>query len=240
MKVFVSLVIYTFTKIVGVSANTEKLLILGPKLDSISRLESLNLDYLDLRSLSPEYGRLRTYIPAEFPTYSSVHGRESWTLLHGLVEGQRYEVRICWAATQPTSFILETFDVIDILTNPKLKSSLARSYETKLPKLNGLTEMREQNYQGLKSIEQFSSMLFLRIFAAADYYTSNSSLMQDVPPVHVDIILDPYSFNICPGSLIPTAAYILILAISGWILSNTVNEWAEVCHKSGLKDQKKQ
>ncbi|TQS38746.1 hypothetical protein Golomagni_00743 [Golovinomyces magnicellulatus] len=240
MRLLDSLIVYIIAKIVGVSANTEKVLITGPKLDKISLLESLSLDYFQFRTLSPEYGALRTYLPAEFPTCSSIHGRESWVLLHELTEGQRYEVRICWAATQPTSFRLETYDVPDVLKNPQLKSSLARSLKTKLSEFSSLTEIHENSYQGLKSNEQFSSMLFLRIFAAADYYTSNSSLMKDVPLVHVDIILDPYSFNICPRSLIPTAAYIFILAIGGWLLSNTLNDWAEACQKSEIKEEKKQ
>ena len=31
------------------------------------------------------------------------------------------------------------------------------------------------------------SLLFLQVFAAADYFTTNKTLMQNVPPVNVDI-----------------------------------------------------
>ena len=32
-------------------------------------------------------------------------------------------------------------------------------------------------------------------------------------------VLDPYLFNIFPQSLLPTAAYILVLAVGSWYLS---------------------
>ncbi len=70
-----------------------------------------------------------------------------------------------------------------------------------------------------------SSTLFLQVLAAADYYTMNKTLMKHVPPVFVDIILDPYIFNIFPRSLIPTAGYILILAIGSWYLSRYISTW---------------
>jgi hypothetical protein len=66
------------------------------------------------------------------------------------------------------------------------------------------------------------SLLFLRIFAAADYYTLDKSLMENVPPVLVDIILDPYLLNVFPKSLLPTAAYILVVAIASWFISGHV------------------
>lgn len=69
-----------------------------------------------------------------------------------------------------------------------------------------------------------ASVLFLRIFAAADYYTLDKSLMKSVPPVLVDIILDPYILNIFPRSLLPTAGYVLVIAIASWFLSDYVWE----------------
>lgn len=62
-------------------------------------------------------------------------------------------------------------------------------------------------------------MLFLQIFAAADYFSLNRTLMETVPPVLVDVILDPYMLNIFPRSLLPTALYIVILAVGAWFLS---------------------
>lgn len=82
-----------------VLANTEKTIFLGPETVNVSVKRSLSSDDLYIRVISPQHNKLRTYIPAEFPTIMSELGRPSWFLLDGLCEGQRYEVRICWAAT---------------------------------------------------------------------------------------------------------------------------------------------
>ena len=66
------------------------------------------------------------------------------------------------------------------------------------------------------------SILFLQIFAAAEYFSLNKTLMSDVPPVLVDIILDPYLLNVFPKSLVPTAGYLVALAILGWVLSGVI------------------
>ncbi|KAI9781663.1 MAG: hypothetical protein M1835_004259 [Candelina submexicana] len=52
----------------------------------------------------------------------------------------------------------------------------------------------------------------------------NQTLMKNVPPVDVDIILDPYLLNIFPKSLVPTAGYIAILAIVSWFVSGWIWE----------------
>ena len=80
------------------SANTEKIIFLGPSSLQVP-LEHPTLENLQLDVLSPHHWSLRTYIQAEFPTNSSKYGQSSWYLLDRLQEGQRYEVRICWAAT---------------------------------------------------------------------------------------------------------------------------------------------
>ena len=67
-----------------------------------------------------------------------------------------------------------------------------------------------------------TSILFFQIFAAADYYSLNKTLMYDVPPVLVDIILDPYLLNVFPKSLLPTAGYLIALSVLGWSLSGLV------------------
>lgn len=85
------------------------------------------------------------------------------------------------------------------------------------------------------------STLFLRVSAAADYFTNNTTLMQNVPLVKVDIsetdlthdlhsypatnemkVLDPFFFNLFPMSLLPTAAYIVVVAIGASFLSNFI------------------
>lgn len=81
-----------------VSANTEKAIFLGPSPLTIP-LEHPTLEDLHLEALSPQHHSLRTHIGREFPTSDEKYGQSTWYLLHRLKEGQRYEVRVCWAAT---------------------------------------------------------------------------------------------------------------------------------------------
>jgi hypothetical protein len=66
------------------------------------------------------------------------------------------------------------------------------------------------------------SILFLRIFAAADYFTLNTTLMETVPPVAADLILDPFLLNVFPRSLVPTAGWIAIVAATAWIVAGWI------------------
>jgi len=81
-----------------VVANTEKVIFLGPSTLQIP-VEPPTLEDLQLAALSSELWSLRTHLKAEFPTDISKNGQSTWILLHSLQEDQRYEVRICWAAT---------------------------------------------------------------------------------------------------------------------------------------------
>lgn len=67
------------------------------------------------------------------------------------------------------------------------------------------------------------SVLLLRILATADFYTTNHTLMKNVPPVFVDIILDPFMWNLLPRSLLPTVAYIVAVAIISWFVGTRVS-----------------
>ncbi|KAH8593323.1 hypothetical protein B0O99DRAFT_653445 [Bisporella sp. PMI_857] len=201
-----------------VDANTEKVIFLGPRKLEVP-LQSPTLEDLKLDTLSPAHWSIRTHIAAEFPTDSSKHGPSSWLLIHQLEEGRRYEIRICWAATQPTDFRLDTYELPIVFETPELITSLAQYADSR----HFSSEERSSN-----SHNRISSMLFLRIQAAADYYTMNQTLMEQVPPVFVDIILDPFFLNVVPRSLIPTIIYIIILAIGSWLLSKRINTWLQV------------
>lgn len=75
--------------------------------------------------------------------------------------------------------------------------------------------------------ERHASVLFLQILAAADYFTANKTLMSQVPPVFVDIILDPYVYNVLPRSLIPTIGYIVVVAIVSFFLARQIVSWIQ-------------
>jgi hypothetical protein len=91
-----------------VLSNTEKTIFLGPSQLQVP-IEHPTLEDLRLEALSPQDWSLRTHIQAEFPSNSSKYGQASWYLLYGLREDQRYEVRICWAAT--VRFTLDTMEL---------------------------------------------------------------------------------------------------------------------------------
>ena len=73
--------------------------------------------------------------------------------------------------------------------------------------------------------EREASVLFLRVDAKASYYTTNATLMENVPPVYVDIILDPFLLNVLPRSLAPTGAYIVVVAVVSFFVARLVARW---------------
>ena len=85
-------------RILSVLANVEKTIFLGPEAIHIPRAHP-NLEDLHLEVLTPSHWRLRSRILATFPHPTSPKGTETWVLLNGLEQDQRYEVRVCWAAT---------------------------------------------------------------------------------------------------------------------------------------------
>lgn len=113
-----------------------------------------------------------------------------------------------------------------VFETPELITSLAQYSETRqIEILEDLQPTKSQVEEKSNAHDELSSVLFLRIFAAADYYTTNKTLMVEVPPVFVDIILDPFNFNVFPRSLLPTAAYIILVAIGSWYLARHFSGW---------------
>jgi hypothetical protein len=80
------------------SANVEKVIFTGPASAHIPNFVP-NLDQLRLEVLSPTQHTLPIELPVTFPTESQPRGSTSWFILDELVQDQRYEVRVCWAAT---------------------------------------------------------------------------------------------------------------------------------------------
>jgi len=46
--------------------------------------------------------------------------------------------------------------------------------------------------------------------------------MRNPPPVLVDIILDPFLFNVLPRSLLPTLGYIVVVAVVAYLAARYV------------------
>ncbi|KAJ3580004.1 hypothetical protein NPX13_g558 [Xylaria arbuscula] len=201
--------------------NTEKTIFLGPPPVDIESRTYPALERLQLVSLSPDNFALRSHLRAEFPSNGSRRGAPSWFLLHNLTEGQRYEVRVCWAATQPTAFILEAYELDNVFGDPDLMSEL--SEYASMPQFD-MSAHSPRSSQVLKPGLK-ESVRLLRIVTAADFYTTNHSLMTNVPPVRVDIILDPFLLNILPRSLLPTALYTTAVALVSWFAAKWISTW---------------
>ncbi|KAI9669219.1 MAG: hypothetical protein M1817_004714 [Caeruleum heppii] len=202
-------------------ANVEKTIFLGPPAVIIPT-EHPNLEDLHLSILGPGSSSLRTSVKAVFPTEEAPRGKDAWYLLEELTEGQRYELRVCWAATQPTAFSLDTHTLDVVFGTPHLISSLADFSETKQNPSASPRPSLASAKSSHKVSSGLSSVLFVRLFAAADYYTTNATLMHEVPLVQIDLIFDPYLLNVFPASLLSTALYICILAIGSYLLSGYV------------------
>lgn len=202
-------------------ANVEKTIFVAPK--ASEAIQDASIDNLLLTSLHPNQLTVRTFLNASFPTTNAPHGQETWALLDGLQQDQRYELRVCWLATQPTAFWIDTFEMQEVFQTPELLSSVsAYSYARRGELTDAEVSALVENKYKPSSDQLQSNFLFVRIQAAADYFSLNKTLMETVPPVHVDLILDPYLMNVLPQSLVPTAGYISAIAIfafflSGWI-----------------------
>lgn len=117
-----------------------------------------------------------------------------------------------------------TFELATVFAEPPLIQSLAAHAEKR--QTAQATDEDDESHRDTESgNEIIASTLFLRVAAAADYFTTNITLMNEVPPVYVDLILDAYIFNVFPQSLVPTGVYLLILAVGAWYLSRYIHAW---------------
>jgi len=220
-----------------VSGNTEKVIFLGPpSVDLASAYPSL--DYPRLKALDPNNNSIRMYLEVESSINAFRGGKPSWLVLRNLTESQRYEVRVCWAATvscdfyalvysirirrliiilfqQPTMFKFEVYELKTIFSTPELLSELSEHASS----LHQDVHDDAVSSHALQ-LDGKQSILLLRILTVADFYTKNHTLMGDAPPVLVDIIMDPFVLNVLPWSLLPTVAYIGAVAVVSWFIGN--------------------
>jgi len=146
------------------------------------------------------------------------------------------------SSQQPTAFILDTYSLSEALSSQELVSSLAafsESHLASMPAKPPVKASKEKDYLyppkpprqrnspyrngrssigALTAISGLESVLFLRILAAADYFTANATLMESVQPVRADIILDPFFLNVFPRSLVPTVIYGVPVAVIVYIV----------------------
>lgn len=98
MMLFLPVLFFTCFLAVPAIANVEKTIFTAPDSTNFGDARP-NLIDLHLDILSPERLSVRTLVPVIFPTEKHTRGLSSWYILDSLRPGQRYEVRICWAAT---------------------------------------------------------------------------------------------------------------------------------------------
>lgn len=106
-----------------VAGNVEKTIFVAPAAINLSQ-DGPGLETLCLKSLSTQSQetRLRLSLPVKFASHEYPAGETSWYLLQNLSPGQRYEVRICWAATVSSSFVTFWYSLI-IRSNPQTSDS---------------------------------------------------------------------------------------------------------------------
>lgn len=125
---------------------------------------------------------------------------------------------------QPTAFHLETFSLDHVFETPELITSLYNHSMSR--QTSASSSSSPSTSKSIKQTERQSSILFLRLSAAAEYFTMNSTLMNHPEPVLADIILDPFLFNILPRTLVPTVGFVVFVALVSWILGvKVVRPW---------------
>lgn len=68
--------------------------------------------------------------------------------------------------------------------------------------------------------------------------------MQNVPPVAVDVILDPFLFNVFPRSLLATGGYIIVIAalavvLGRWVVREVGRAIGDARRQSALEEMKR-
>lgn len=79
------------------SANTEKVIFVAPALTRLPDTKP-GTELLDVQSVVHD-SRLRTSLDVAFESEDQPQGIDHWYLLRHLNAKQRYELRVCWAAT---------------------------------------------------------------------------------------------------------------------------------------------
>ncbi|KAL7909491.1 hypothetical protein GGI35DRAFT_384408 [Trichoderma velutinum] len=219
-------------------ANTEKVIFTAPPPASLSTLDAI---HQDLPVLGPSTSwSIRTNLSRVFPLnqQDDEQGYPSWLLLDNLTPGQRYELRVCWSALEPTAFTLDTYPLTTVLSTPALLQSLTQHAK---PAYHHQPHQNQDQSQKVSSPNDNSdnSVLLLRVLAAADYFSHHSSLMKDPPPVLVDLILDPYVYNVLPQSLVPTVCYLVVVGVVSWFVAKWVASSLTAIASSTKSDQTK-
>ncbi|KAL7802791.1 hypothetical protein V8C43DRAFT_269410 [Trichoderma afarasin] len=220
-------------------ANTEKVIFTAPPPSSLSSLDAAIQQDLPVLGPSTSWS-IRTNLSRVFPLNQQggdEQGYPSWLLLDNLTPGQRYELRVCWSALEPTAFAIDTYPLTTVLSTPALLQSLTQN--AKSAHQHQPHQSRQTPGNSSPNNDEDNSVLLLRVLAAADYFSHHPSLMKDPPPVLVDLILDPYLYNVLPQSLLPTVCYLVVVGVVSWFVARWVASSLTAIASSAKSDQTK-
>ncbi|KAF8423643.1 hypothetical protein EV426DRAFT_574480 [Tirmania nivea] len=211
----------SLTFIPSAVANVEKVIFVP----SDSRPLQFTLNPNSLR-LSPDGPRLYTVLDLNANTTGSERngggdggggrvGEEreessTWVVLEKVIPGKRYEVRIVWAATEPAEFELGVFTAVEAVEagmGAGAEGSVIRGGE------EGGKDGEKEG--GLKSSQ--GTVMYLRVLAKKDRYNPD--------PVAVELVLDPFIWNILPESLLHIGAIVVLVAGAAWWAGAMVDRW---------------
>jgi hypothetical protein len=115
-----------------------------------------------------------------------VHGFPLWDPLLPCCLDSACHVLCANPSQQPTDFWLDTYTIKEVFDTPDLVTSLAQ-FSEQLQHLDHTRLEYSTQVQSAAAAATPQSILFLRIQAAASYYTTNRTLMEHPEPVDVDI-----------------------------------------------------
>lgn len=119
---------------------------------------------------------------------------------------------------QPTAFGLDAYELDTVWRTPELIQSLEGYASSR----QDPSASEDEHVSIEREEEDQSSVLLLRVQAAADYFTDHVELMKTPPPVLADLILDPYFYNLLPQSLISTVAYLVLVGLVAWFGARSI------------------
>lgn len=141
---------------------------------------------------------------------------------------------------EPTSFVLDVYDIDLVWKTPDLIQSLAEYATSQQPEQASNAPQPKMHQPSPDDAgESKASVLLLRVQAAADYFTDNVALMNNPPPVLVDLILDPFVFNAVPRSLLPTAGYLILVGLVTWFVAQRITSTLRAVASSEDNESKK-
>lgn len=127
---------------------------------------------------------------------------------------------------------MDVYELDTVWDTPELMQSLADYAYSR----QSSTDSQEDREEG----ERSASVLLLQIKASADYFTDDAALMRDPPPVLVDLILDPYLYNLIPRSLVPTIGFLVLVGLVAWFVARSVASKLQLIAVAGESREKKE